>query len=153
FLNVVWLWNSLFGRRVVRPSPEQLFALRQKRIAIFVPLWREADVIGKMLRHNLASVNYSNFEFFVGAYPNDDPTLKAIRAVERTDRRVHLALCPHDGPTSKADCLNWIYQRMILFEQDHDVHFDVVVTHDAEDLIHPLSLSWINYYAERYDMV
>ena len=53
---------------------------------------------------------------------------------------VHLAVCPHDGPTSKADCLNWIYQRMILYEEEHGVQFDIIVTHDAEDIIDPDAL-------------
>jgi adsorption protein B len=60
---------------------------------------------------------------------------------------------PHDGPTSKADCLNWIYQSMLLYEQEHGCRFDIVVTHDAEDLIHPQSLKWINSYADEYEMV
>ena len=62
-------------------------------------------------------------------------------------------MCPHDGPTSKADNLNWIFQRMLLFESEHQARFDIVVTHDAEDLMHPESLRWFNYYAQWYDMV
>ena len=31
--------------------------------------------------------------------------------------------------------------------------FEVIVTHDAEDLIHPDSLRWINHYMQEYDMV
>ncbi len=71
------------------------------------------QVIGRMLEHNLASIRYPDYHIFAGAYPND--ALDAgRRARGRCDRfpNVHLALCPHDGPTSKADCLNWIYQRL-----------------------------------------
>jgi len=60
---------------------------------------------------------------------------------------------PHDGPTSKGDCLNWIYQKMTDYEARHGVHFEVVVTHDAEDLIHPESLRLINWFSRSYDMV
>jgi bacteriophage N4 adsorption protein B len=42
---------------------------------------------------------------------------------------------------------------MLLFEEHHSVHFEIVVTHDAEDLIHPEAFSVINDYAEGYDMV
>ncbi|MEO8053141.1 MAG: glycosyltransferase family 2 protein, partial [Acidobacteriota bacterium] len=66
---------------------------------------------------------------------------------------VHLAVCPHDGPTSKADCLNWIYQHVGLYEEQNDVAFEIIVTHDAEDLIHPEELRWINAYAERFDFI
>jgi adsorption protein B len=62
-------------------------------------------------------------------------------------------VCPHDGPTSKADCLNWIYQHVGLYEEQNDIAFEVIVTHDAEDLIHPEELRWINAYAERFDYI
>lgn len=135
------------------PTEEALAATTRKRIAIFVPLWREHGVIGNMLRHNVAAIRYDDYDFFVGAYPNDALTITAIRGVQERFAHVHLALCPHDGPTTKADCLNWIYQRMLLFEEEHGARFDVIVTHDAEDVVHPDSLRWINYYAGAYDMV
>ena len=125
----------------------------EKAIAIFVPLWHEHAVIAGMVEHNASAINYSNYHFFIGAYPNDDPTLDAVRDLEARFPHVHLAVCPHNGPTSKADCLNWIYQRMLLFEERHRVSFDIVITHDAEDLIHPEAFSFINAYAGEFDMV
>ena len=101
--------------------------------------------------HSLGAIRYPNYHFFVGAYPNDPLTQNVIRAACLRFPTVHLALCPHDGPTSKADCLNWIYQHLALYEGQENVHFDVVVTHDAEDLIHPEELRWIDYYRGRYD--
>src|SRR5262249_50312994 len=67
--------------------------------------------------------------------------------------RVHPAMCPHDGPTSKGDCLNWVYQRMGEYEVRHGVRFEIVVMHDAEDMIHPDSLHFINWYSDTYQMV
>jgi adsorption protein B len=129
----------------------------EKRIAVFVPLWHEHGVVGGMVEHNASAIKYSNYHFFIGAYPNDDPTLDAVRELESRFRHVHLAVCPHNGPTSKADCLNWIYQRMLLFEERHgpeeSARFDIVITHDAEDLIHPEAFSYINAYADQFDMV
>jgi adsorption protein B len=125
----------------------------EKTIAIFVPLWHEHAVIGGMVEHNASAINYGTYHFFIGAYPNDDPTLDAVRDLEARFPQVHLAVCPHNGPTSKADCLNWIYQRMLLFEEHHSTRFDIVITHDAEDLIHPEAFSFINVYADEYDMV
>ena len=40
-----------------------------------------------------------------------------------------------------------------MYEEQNDERFDVMVTHDAEDLIHPEELHWINYYAGRYDFI
>jgi adsorption protein B len=42
---------------------------------------------------------------------------------------------------------------MLLMEEEEDVQFDIIMTHDAEDIIHSDSLRWINYFARRYDMV
>jgi len=149
-----WMRQRLWGRGGVRrPDARELQTLPQKRIAIFVPAWKEDAVIGAMVIHNIAAIRYRRYDFFVGAYPNDDPTLDAVRELEARFENVHLAVCPHDGPTSKADCLNWTYQRMMLYEEQHGVRFDLVMTHDAEDLVHADSLLWINFYAEEYDFV
>jgi adsorption protein B len=106
-----------------------------------------------MVDNNATQLKYPRVEFFVGAYPNDKLTIAAIEQTIARHPNVHLALTPHDGPTSKADNLNWIYQRMLLHEQEHGVRFDMVLTHDAEDLIDPDGLRWINYYAQWNDMV
>ena len=131
---------------VCRTKPE-------KRLAIFVPCWQESAVIRKMIEHNVAAIRYRSYDFLVGTYPNDNATIEAIRALEPRFANVHLSICPHNGPTSKADCLNWIYQRMLVFEEDHQVRFDAVITHDAEDLIHPDSLLTANHYLDSYDMI
>ena len=135
------------------PSEAQLNRAHPKRIAIFVPLWHEHRVIERMLEHNLAASGYDSFDFFIGVYPNDPLTSAAVWEVARRFPNVHVACCPHPGPTSKADCLNWIYQSMLLWEEEHGARIEVVVTHDAEDLIHPESLRLISYFSGRYDMV
>jgi adsorption protein B len=157
-IDAAWAFSWLRGvfkpeARLFPPGPRQLEAAPQRTIAILVPLWHEHEVIARMLEHNLASIRYSGYHFFVGAYPNDDLTQDAVRSVADRFPNVHLALCPHDGPTSKADCLNWIYQRLILHEEQSADRFDIIVTHDAEDLIHPEELRWINYYAARFDFI
>jgi adsorption protein B len=154
FLQLVFFYLWLTGDRGFRaPSRSELQQARQKRIAIFVPLWHEHSVIRRMLEHNLPAVRYRACEFFVGVYPNDPATAAEVRRVARRHANVHLAECPHSGPTSKADCLNWIYQRMLLWEEEHGIRFEAVVTHDAEDLIHPESLLVINWCLDRWDMV
>jgi adsorption protein B len=135
------------------PTEEQLDAAPPLLMAIFVALWKEHKVIQKMIDNNVTKLNYPRFEFFVGAYPNDSLTIAAVKETMKRHPNVHLALIPHDGPTSKADNLNWIYQRMLLHEQEHAVRFDMILTHDAEDLMDPDGLRWINYYAQSNDMV
>src|SRR5262249_59459649 len=111
------LWASASGSSGEPP--------REKHVAIMVPLWKEHAVIAHMLEHNLAALRYTNYHFFVGAYPNDDPTLDAVVSVANRFPNVHLAMCPHDGPTSKADCLNWIYQHIGLYEEQTGERFDL----------------------------
>jgi adsorption protein B len=151
FIDLVFF---LTGRKQFRwPAESELDQAPQRRIAILVPLWREYRVIGRMLEQNLSVIRYENYDIFVGVYPNDQLTARAVAETARRHPRVHLALCPHDGPTSKGDCLNWIYRRMTNYEARQGVRFDVVITHDAEDLIHRESLRLINWFSRSYDMV
>jgi adsorption protein B len=149
-----WVSARLFRHSGARwPGEADLESVPHQRIAIFVPLWKEYRVVQHMLEHNIAANRYDAYDFFVGVYPNDAPTVAAVREASQRFANVHLAMCPHDGPTSKADCLNWIYQRMLLHEEETGERFDIVVTHDAEDLIHPEALRLINYYGQDHDMV
>lgn len=78
-----------FSRRAQfrRPSEAELDAAPQKRIAVFVPLWKEHRVIQKMVEHNIAANHYRNWDIFIGAYPNDSLTLAAIRAASKTGQQ------------------------------------------------------------------
>ncbi len=122
------------------------------RIAVFIPCWQEADVIGSMLQDNLAAIAWSDYEVFVGVYPNDPGTADAVREVQRTQPRVHLAFVPHSGPTSKPDCLNWVYQQMLVHEEHTGSRFDLVLIHDAEDVIHPQAFDRLAAACERAGM-
>ncbi|MDP9054237.1 MAG: glycosyl transferase family protein [Acidobacteriota bacterium] len=136
-----------------RPGESDLDSVPARHMAVFVAVWKEHKVIQRMIDNNVTRLNYPRCDFFVGAYPNDKLTIAAIEESMKRYPNVHLSLSPHDGPTSKADNLNWIFQRMLLYEQQHGVHFDMVLTHDAEDLMDPDALRWINYYAQWNDMV
>ena len=157
-IDVAWALEWIRGKfrpeaDLFPPGPRQLESAPIRRIAILLPLWHEHEVIARMIEHNLATIRYPDYHIFAGTYPNDPQTQEAIRSVAARFPTVHLALCPHDGPTSKADCLNWIYQHLTLYEERSGERFDIVVTHDAEDMIHPDELRWINFYSARYDFV
>ncbi|MBV9038644.1 MAG: glycosyl transferase family protein [Acidobacteriaceae bacterium] len=137
---VHWIRSAL---AFSKPPPAETPG-RERRIAIFVPCWKESDVIANMVRHNLAAIRYRNYDFFLGAYPNDPATVRVVQNLRANYQNVHVAVCPHPGPTSKADCLNWIYCRMSELEEERGIEFDTVVLHDAEDLIHPEALHTIN---------
>lgn len=151
----IFLWTRLSRppRRNPPASAPREQAIPERRIAIFVPCWKEAGVIANMVRHNLAAVCYRNFDIFLGVYPNDQPTVHVVSSLAASFRNVHVALCPHDGPTSKADCLNWIYHQMLAHEVRQGGYFDTVVLHDAEDLIYPGALDSINRQRAHHAMV
>jgi adsorption protein B len=151
FISLVHLFIK--GRRSPRPDEAALRRKSQRPIAILIPLWHEDGVIEQMLERNLAAVRYRNFHIFAGVYPNDEPTLRAVAKVARRHRRVHIAVAAHDGPTSKGDCLNGTWRRMREYELRHGIHFRIIMTHDAEDVIHPESLKLINWYSREYAMV
>lgn len=156
FISIVFLVRGLLPHKrsvTFWPSAEELRTAPRSRIAILVPLWREQDVIARMLEHNIAVIEYKNYDIFAGVYSNDSATKRAIESIQHRHPHVHLATCPHPGPTSKADCLNSIYRCMEEWERGQGVRFEIVVTHDAEDLIHPQALAVIDYFSQQYDMV
>lgn len=150
---LAWLYGVVRRQPSIVPPGDPRLDVPERPIAVFVPLWREHAVIGRMLEHNLERIRYGNYEVFAGAYPNDDPTLDVLRECESRFPNVHVAVCPHDGPTSKADCLNVVWRAMRCWEEEHGRRFEVIVIHDAEDLIHPEEMRWLNYYTGAYGMV
>jgi len=135
------------------PSDSALDGAAERPIAIFVPLWHEHSVIGQMLDRNLPAIRYRNFHLFAGVYANDPLTARAVEGAAQRHSRVHVARCPHGGPTSKGDCLNSIYRRMQQYEASSGTRFEVLMVHDAEDVIHPESLRLVNWFSREYDMV
>lgn len=125
----------------------------QQRIAIMVPAWQESAVISQMLDHNLRSLEYDRFTIFCGTYQNDPATQSCVERVASRTPMVRKVVVPHDGPTSKADCLNWIYQGVLLEEERQGAPFDILLMHDAEDVIHPLALRLYNALIPRHDFV
>ncbi len=146
--------RKLGAKRKFRPLEEQeLQRVREKPVAIMIPAWQEAAVIGRMLENTLATLDYGNYEIFVGSYPNDPETAQEVDRVRDRAANVHTIICPNPGPTSKADCLNWVYHGIRDYEREHDVEFAVFVMHDAEDIVHPLSVRLFNYLIPRKDMI
>lgn len=135
------------------PTEADLRAEPEQSIAVMLPAWHEHAVISKMLANTLRTVDYRNYDIFVGTYPNDEPTMLAVAAVAETDRRVHRIVCPHDGPTNKADCLNWIIEGIRLHDKRSGRRTDILMLHDSEDMVHPLSFRLMNHFIPRHPMV
>ena len=99
-----------------------------------VPAWREEAVIYDMLKSN--SVYSATTIFFVGAYPNDAATQQEVlRAAAERPENIRLVVGPHDGPTTKADCLNAVIAKIGEYEKASNIEFAGYVLHDSEDVI------------------
>jgi adsorption protein B len=108
-------------------------------IAVFIPAWDESLVIAPMLKATLQRLRYSNYRLFVGHYRNDPATAAAIASI--ADPRIQPVRVDIDGPTTKADCLNHLYDALLEFDTESGVAAEAIVLHDAEDLVHPLELA------------
>lgn len=158
FIDLTYAVRSLYRRVFVMPryAPLTEAALRElpeQAIAIMVPAWDESAVIKAMLLNMTSKLEYSNYHLFVGTYPNDPATIREVEQVREQNPRVHRISTPHDGPTNKADCLNWVYQGIRRCEQDEGLHFEIFVMQDCEDVIHPLCYKIFNLLIPRMDMV
>ena len=84
------------------------------RIAVFVPTWDESAVIADMLRSTIKRWGDADYRIFVGFYTNDPLTEAAIGQVD--DPRIEAVLVDDKGPTTKADCLNRLYDALVAAE-------------------------------------
>ena len=109
------------------PSVEILEQLPERPIAIMVPCWKEHDVIFSMLSSNSRLVRYGHAHYFVGVYLNDPLTQAEVRKAQGLYKNIHMVLVPHDGPTSKADCLNQTISDIFMFEAEQNIQFAGIV--------------------------
>lgn len=135
------------------PGSPKLPADGSPDLAIFVPAWHEAAVIGDMLAHCLDRWPGHGYRLYVGCYGNDPATRQAIEAVAQGEPRIRVAVHERAGPTSKADCLNLLWRAMKADETRERLAFRAVVLHDAEDLVHPASLGIFRRLIGRVDFV
>jgi adsorption protein B len=144
----------LRGEKQASVDVAMLREIEESHLAIMVPAWKEYDVIAKMVENTLATLEYERYVIFVGTYHNDaETTAEVERMVRRHPRRVTRATVLNEGPTCKADCLNWIVGAILRYEETHRIKFAGVVMHDCEDVIHPIELKYFNHAVTEHDLV
>ena len=154
-----WYWvrqtyRSLTVRhRYKKLTAEQLRAKHQQPLAIMIPAWLEYDVIAPMLENMVGSLEYKNYHIFVGTYCNDARTIEEVERMRRRYKQLIRVEVPHDGPTCKADCLNWIIQAIFAQDLRQPEPFAGVILHDSEDVLHHLELHYFNYLLPRIDFI
>ena len=157
FIDMYYWFHHLFAKKKFNKytysSAENLHEIPEKPVAIYVPAWHEQDVIDKMLVNACQTIQYKNYDIFVGVYPNDPETILKVEGVSRRFPNVHVVISDNPGPTTKADNLNQIHEGMLKWENKAGVRYDIIIMHDSEDVIHPLSLKLNNAFIPEYDMV
>lgn len=131
-IDLIWLGMPAAAR--AGRVPAAAVAPGEPAFAILIPAWDEAAVIGAMLRGLLAGLDWPDVRVFVGLYPNDPAGIAAVAAIQ--DPRLQAVIGPRPGPTTKADCLNGLWQAMLADEAAQGRRFAAVVLHDAEDVVH-----------------
>ena len=151
WLRYVWrIWKT---RHFEPLTYEKLVNKKEQLIAVLIPCWHEANVIGTMLKHNCNAIDYDNYYFFIGVYPNDPETIAEIQDLANMNSRIQYIVGETPGPTNKAFNLNGIYSFVKTFETTINESFTIFVLHDSEDVIHPLSFKLYNYLIPRKDMI
>lgn len=146
-------WRGLRGRGRIVTMRDLGRTDPSGRIVIFVAAWDESAVIGAMLRSALSRIDYPDYCLYVGAYPNDPATIAAIAEFAAVDHRVRLVIGDDPGPTTKAACLNTLWQALLRDEQSDGFRTRAVLLHDAEDVVHGQELRLIDRLIGRYDVV
>ena len=133
-------WRSLTVYRRHRRAYASYYVFNKDPgfMAILVPAWDESAVIASMLKATLKRLDYDDYRIFVGHYRNDPATEAAIASI--SDERLVPVQVEADGPTTKADCLNHLYDALVAYEIETGKSAKAVVLHDAEDVVHRFEL-------------
>ena len=153
FIDMVALIFGLKPKKISQEELGHMHSMPQKRIAIMIANWHEADIIERMVHGNIGRLDYLNYDFFLGVYPNDIETLAAAKRLESIYSMVKVVVNTKPGPTSKGQMLNEIVHFITAIEMQSKKVYDVFMLQDSEDIIHPLSLKLVNFEMEQVDFL
>ena len=156
-IDLIWIARWAFRRMTVyrNQPPLRIDQLappkRSGLLAIFIPTWREASVIGTMLAQCTQKWkgSHTRYQIYVGCYPNDPDGIAEVLRAASANQHIHLVLIAHPGPTTKADCLNRLWQALISDELAGGYKAKAVVLHDAEDSVHRFELAVFDRMIEK----
>ena len=146
-----WRWLTRYRHTPPMRAEELPAPVDNSPLVIFIPVWQEAGVIGRMLGNCTESWQHSgvNYRIYVGCYTNDPASISAVIAAGSQGRTIRLVLHATPGPTTKADCLNNLWRALTRDELAGGYKAKAIILHDAEDYVHPLELRVYNYLIER----
>jgi bacteriophage N4 adsorption protein B len=156
-VDLIWIvrrsWRAVTVYQRIEPATAATLRPPQAPgwIAVFIPAWDEADVIGSMLHYSVQCWQGCDVTLFVGCYANDAATIAAVRHLNIG--RVRLVISDQIGPTTKADCLNSLWNALGADEKRLGARAKAIVLHDAEDLVHPAEIRIFDTLIERFALV
>ncbi len=154
-MDAIWLWLRVTGR--LKSHKVSRADMRHRRlsgtVAVFIPAWQEAQVLGQTLSHARGAWQQANVIFYIGCYRNDAASLQAAIEGAGGDPRMRLVVHDCTGPSTKADCLNRLYRAMEQDEARRGTPVRTVLLHDAEDMVDPAAIGLIDRAIDDYDFV
>jgi adsorption protein B len=156
-IDLIWMCRTVTRRTIIyrrqagANSATLPLARSPGRTVIFVPAWDEGSVIGPMLAHAMSAFAEQDYRIYVGCYPNDPATLAVVGSI--ASPHVRMVIGRADGPTTKAGCLNTLWQALVADELAEGWQAKSIVLHDAEDVVHSAELRVFDRLIERFDFV
>lgn len=143
-VDAIWIGRRIYRRRAYyklrRPlrTYELPEAVEKGLLAVFIPAWGEAAVIGTMLAHctRAWAACECSHRIYVGCYPNDNMSVRQVILAARQNAKIRLVLVANQGPSTKADCLNRLWSALLADEIAGGYKAKAIVLHDAEDAVH-----------------
>ncbi len=150
--DVTYIILRMTGRiKSAQPVPAATISLQ--KLAIFVPAWQEAEVIGPTVRRMQAAWGMDAYTIYIGCYCNDPATIAATMRGVDYPTQVKIVINEEQGPTTKGNCLNRLWGAMQADEAAGGFRYRGIVLHDAEDWVHGEELTLHRHYLTEHAMV
>lgn len=147
----IWIWLKLAGKAQTQRVDRDALRARplSAPVAILIPTWQEAAVIGDTIAHALRVWPHKELRLYVGCYRNDPETIDAAmkaasRCADVAGNRLRIVIHDRTGPSTKADCLNRLHVALRDDERRSGQLFGCVIFQDAEDMVDPGALSLLD---------
>ncbi len=126
-----------------------------KLLSVIIAAWHEDNVLLDVVENIIASQQYpkSMYHIFLGVYPNDEATVYIAQQLEKKYANVHCVVNFKEGPTSKAQNINYVISRIKEYEEQKNWNFASITVHDSEDLVHPYELKVTNYLIDKHPAI
>ena len=106
-----------------------------------------------MLESTCDRLDYTNYDVFIGTYPNDEPTQFEVARAAFDRPRIQSRGLPQPRPDQQGR-LPELGRRSGTASRSarSGKRYEILVLQDAEDVVHPLALKVFNRFVPEYDL-